>query len=294
MQAMKALHSVTFLSDFGTGGGYVAACEATIVRLCPEARVFHISHEVPVGDIAEASLVLARVTPLYPESVHMAVVDPGVGTARLPVALATGRGDVLVGPDNGLLVDAAGALGGSIGAWTLDFGEVRARAGLPQESVSSTFHGRDLFSPASALLAAGVEPGSLGRRLNPADLVRITPVTAKSTDEGISAPVIEIDRFGNVALGVEFTHIPAEDDKPSGTFLVSVAGEGAPEWAARMVQTYGDLAAGQLGLFRDSWGQAALALNGASAAEVLGVRRGVMVTLTPVQTEIDRKGDMNG
>ncbi len=283
MQAVKSLHSVTFLSDFGAGGGYAAACEATIVRLCPQARVFHISHEVPVGDIAAASLVLARVSPLYPESVHMAVVDPGVGTARLPVALATTRGDVLVGPDNGLLVDAAEALGGLTGAWALDFGGVRARAGLPPEGVSSTFHGRDLFSPASALLAAGVDPGSLGWRLDPAELVRLASVPARHTDEGIFAPVIEIDRFGNVALGVEFAHIPGGNGEPIGTFLVGVAGEGAPEWTARMVQTYGDLAAGELGLFADCWGQAALALNGASAAEFLGVRRGVMVTLAPAQ-----------
>jgi S-adenosylmethionine hydrolase len=95
--------------------------------------------------------------------------------------------------------------------------------------------------------------------------------------------VIEVDRFGNVGLGVEFARVPAGSDESGAAFLVGVAGEGAPEWTARMVQTYGDLAAGELGLIRDSWGQAALALNGASAAELLGVKRGVMVTLTPAQ-----------
>jgi hypothetical protein len=280
---MKELHMITFLSDFGTGGGYVAACEATMVRLCPQARVFHISHEVPVGDIAAASLVLARVTPLYPESVHLAVVDPGVGTSRLPLALATDRGDVLVGPDNGLLVAAAEALGGLTKAWALDIGKVRARAGLPLESVSSTFHGRDLFSPTSALLASGADPGSLGRSLDLEELVQIALTPAKRTDEGVSAPVIEVDRFGNVGLGVEFALISDTGHRLGGAFVVEVAGEGVPEWTARVVQTYGDLSAGELGLIRDSWGQAALALNGASAAEVLGVRRGVMVTLTPAQ-----------
>ena len=280
---VNALHIITFLSDFGTGGGYVAACEATMVRLCPETRVFHISHDVPVGDVAAASLVLARVAPLYPPSVHLAVVDPGVGTTRRPLALATDRGDILVGPDNGLLIAAATALGGSTAAWALDIGEVRARTGLPPESVSSTFHGRDLFSPASALFASGADPGSLGRPLDLAGLVDIAPIHAESTDEGVSAPVIEVDRFGNVGLGVQFALMPHAGDGLGGAFVVAVAGEGAPEWTARLVQTYGDLAAGELGLIRDSWGQAALALNGASAAELLGVRRGVMVTLTPAQ-----------
>ena len=109
---MKSLHMITFLSDFGWCGGYVAACEATIARVSPSARVLHVSHEVPVGDVAAGALVLARVAPLCPEAVHLAVVDPGVGTARRPVALAAARGDLLVGPDNGLLIDAAEALGG--------------------------------------------------------------------------------------------------------------------------------------------------------------------------------------
>lgn len=280
---MKPLHSVTFLSDFGTGGGYVAACEGTMARVCPQARVFHISHESPVGDIAAASLVLARVVPLFPESVHLAVVDPGVGTTRRPLALETRRGDLLVGPDNGLLVDASEALGGSSAAWALDIERVRSCAGLPLEGVSSTFHGRDLFAPAAALLASGADPRILGLPLPPTELVRLVPVAAMRAAEGVSAPVIEIDRFGNVGLGVEFALIPAGGGKSGDLFLVEVAGEGAPEWTARMVHTYGDLPGGELGLIRDSWGQAALALNGASAAEFLGVRRGVMVTLTPVQ-----------
>ena len=105
---MKSQDTVTFLTDFGWGGGYVAACEATIVRVHPSARVLHISHEVPVGDVGTGALVLARVAPLYPVAVHLAVVDPGVGTARRPLALSASRGDWLVGPDNGLLVDAGG------------------------------------------------------------------------------------------------------------------------------------------------------------------------------------------
>lgn len=288
---MNALRSITFLSDFGWGGGYVAACEATIARLCPEARVFHISQEVPVGDVAAAALVLARVTPLYPRAVHLAVVDPGVGTNRRPLALSTARGDFLVGPDNGLLLDAGDALGGLTGGWTLDMAGVRTAAGLPLEGISNTFHGRDLFAPASALLACGADPSLLGRPLDLATLARLTSIPPRPTDGGIAATVIEIDRFGNVGLGLRFVDVPSGGGAPNaasgpeaadGRFFVGVAGEGAPEWTARVVTTYGDLAAGELGLIRDSWGQAALALNGASAAEFLGVRRGTIVALTPV------------
>jgi len=277
---MKSLEMVTFMSDFGWCGGYVAACEATIARVCPSARLLHVTHEVPVGDVAAGALVLARVAPLYPEAVHLAVIDPGVGTARRPIALSAARGDFLVGPDNGLLIDAAASLGGATGAWALDVERVRARASLPHETVSTTFHARDLFAPASALLAAGADPASLGQPVDLASLVRLAPAPVQATDVGVSAPVIEIDRFGNVGLGLRFAELPAREDA-GAEFLVEVAGDDVPEWSARVVSTYGDLLPGELGLIRDSWGQAALALNGASASEFLGVRQGVMVTLSP-------------
>ncbi len=144
---MNGLDIITFLSDFGRDGGYVAACEAVVARVQPHARVLHISHEVAVGDVAAGALILERVAPLCPPAVHLAVIDPGVGTERRPLALRTTRGDVLVGPDNGLLPRAADALGGLTGAWMLDPARVRSRAGLRGNCVSSTFHGRDLFAP---------------------------------------------------------------------------------------------------------------------------------------------------
>jgi S-adenosyl-L-methionine hydrolase (adenosine-forming) len=295
---------VTFLTDFGWAGGYVAACEATMLRIAPDLRVLHVSHEVPNGDVASAALVLARVAPLGPQAVHLAVVDPGVGTSRRPLALATARGDVLVGPDNGLLLPAADALGGAVAAWALDIGAVRRKAALPPAEVSNTFHGRDVFSPAAALLATGSDPSALGTVLDPASLVR-PPVpssrrsragsgadrdysggAANGDATGETAVVIEVDRFGNVGLDRSFAELRVpEGSAPS--FLVEIMGEGAPEWIARIVRTYGDLAPGELGLIRDSWGQAALTLNGASAAELLGLKIGAAVTLTPESEEAD-------
>jgi hypothetical protein len=276
-ETAKAPNIITFLTDFGWCGGYVAACEATIVRVHEGARVLHISHEVPVGDIAAGALVLARLAPIYPLSVHLAVVDPGVGTERRPLAIRATRGDLLVGPDNGLLLGAAEALGGLGAAWELDLERVRVRAGLPPGPVSTTFHGRDLFAPAAALLAAGVEPETLGAPLDPALLVRLVPSPSVTVGQAVSAPVIEIDRFGNVGLGLSFAALPPAERE----FLIEVAGDDLPEWTGRVVTTYADLLPGELGLIQDSWGQAALALNGASAAEFLSVKRGMTVTLAP-------------
>lgn len=276
---MSGLDIVTFVSDSGWGGGYVAVCEAMVVRIRPEARVFHISHEVPVGDIAAGALTLERIAPLFPPAVHLAVVDPGVGTSRRPLALTTARGDALVGPDNGLLLAAAEALGGVSAAWLLDPALVRAKAGLPVGQVSSTFHGRDVFAPAAALLAATADPSPLGAPVNPGTLVRLSPPLVEATRSGALSQVIEIDRFGNVGLALRFADLAPHE----GRFLVEIVGEELPEWTARVVRTYGELGSGELGVYCDSWGQAALALKSASAAQLLSVDRGMKVRLTAVE-----------
>ncbi len=272
---MKRSDMITFLSDFGWNGGYVAACEAVIARVHPLARVSHISHEVAVGDVAAGATILARVAPLYPLAVHLAVIDPGVGTDRRPVAIVADRGDVLVGPDNGLLVPAAEALGGSRGAWLLDPERVRTVADLPPAAVSSTFHGRDVFAPAAALFSRTTDPGACGLAVDPSTLVQLTPPVWRVLAEGATAEVVEIDRFGNVGLALPFDEFLPRTD----TFTVEIEGEGLPEWTARVVRTYAELRPGELGLLRDSWGQVALALNGASAAELLCVQRGMTVRL---------------
>jgi S-adenosylmethionine hydrolase len=276
---MTRLDIITFLSDSGWTGGYVAACEAIMARVRPEARVCHLSHEVAVGDIAAGALTLERVAPLFPPAVHLAVVDPGVGTARRPLALTTVRGDVLVGPDNGLLLGAAEALGGLRGSYQLDPPRVRAKAGLPVDKVSFTFHGRDIFAPAAALLAATGDPAAFSSLLDPAILVRLPRPVIEFAPEGAVAQVIEVDRFGNVGLALRFADLLPQE----GAFVVEIVGEDLPEWDARVVRTYGELRPGELGIFCDSWGQVALALNAASAAQLLSVDRGMKVRLTAVR-----------
>ncbi|HLA82820.1 MAG TPA: SAM-dependent chlorinase/fluorinase [Thermoleophilia bacterium] len=268
---------ITFLTDFGLTGGYVAACEATILSIAPHSRVLHLSHELELGDVRWGSTVLARVAPLGPICIHLAVVDPGVGTERHPVVLIANRGDILVGPDNGLLIPAIDALGGLREAWLLQPGRLRARAALPPGQISSTFHARDVFAPAAALVSAGTPMTDLGVPLDAATLVRVAATAFEANAEGLLAEVLEVDRFGNVGLSARFDDCPI----PTASVTIEVVGEGLPDWNARVVRTFGELGSGELGVYRDAWGQVALALNGASAAELLAVDRGMVIRITP-------------
>ena len=267
---------ITFLTDFGWDGGYVAACEAVMASINPQARVIHVSHDMAVGDVGAGSLVLQRVAPLCPPSVHLAVIDPGVGTSRRPLALVTRRGDILVGPDNGLLLPAADALAGVAAAWLLDPIRLRARAGLSGSAPSSTFHGRDIFAPAAALLSLGEHLRQFADDTDPTSLLRLPLPAWHATQEGAVAEVVEIDRFGNVGLAVRYEQLADLRD----AVTVEVVGEDLPPWDARVVETFGQLHPGELGVLRDSWGHLALALNGASAAQLLSLERGMSVELS--------------
>ncbi len=157
---------VSLTTDYGLADGFVAACRGVIAQKAPKAQVIDVSHAVPPQDVRRGATILAQVVPYLPPAVHIAVVDPGVGTARLGILVVTEEG-VLVGPDNGLLVPAAGALGGIQGVYELASEEYR----LP--TVSHTFHGRDIFAPAAAYLTLGVEPADFGPEIDPATLVQL-------------------------------------------------------------------------------------------------------------------------
>lgn len=269
---------ISFLSDYGWTGGYVAACEATIASISPSTRVLHISHEVALGDVRNGGIVLARVAPLGPVAIHMAVVDPGVGSDRGAVAVHSARGDYLVGPDNGLLIPAVKALGGAAAAWLLDPRGVRTQAGLAPTEPSNTFHGRDVFAPAAALLATGLSLAAFGRSLEPDALLRPPGPMVEVGLGRTRTEVTEIDRFGNVALAVSLEKLDLDGAVELG---VTVEEETEQEWRCKVVNTFSDLRPGELGILQDSWGHASLALNGASAAELLGARLGSTVRITP-------------
>ena len=157
---------VTFLSDFGSSDPFVGVCQGVIVRTCPEAEVIHLAHGIEPQSVGQGSRVLAASVPYLPVGVHMAVVDPGVGSERRAICLRSADGRLFVGPDNGLLIAAAEASGGIELAVEITSSEYML------DSVSRTFHGRDVFAPVSGHLAAGLDPERLGHAVDPDTLVR--------------------------------------------------------------------------------------------------------------------------
>ncbi|GAA1854813.1 SAM hydrolase/SAM-dependent halogenase family protein [Asanoa iriomotensis] len=252
---------ISFTTDYGRLDGFVAACHGAIAKVAPTARVIDITHEVPPGDVARGAVVLAQTVGDLPTSVHLAVVDPGVGTARRPIALRAPDG-LLVGPDNGLLIWAAEALGGVSEAVALDNPAWFAPV------VTRTFHGRDIFAPVAARLAGGAPLADAGAQVDPADLVRLPDPVVTAGEGWLEAAVLSVDRFGNVQLAA--AALPAEVGA-----VVRVSGE-----PARVGETFGDAPPGGLVVLVDSAGLVAVAANGAPADVLLGVRPGDVVRIT--------------
>lgn len=259
---MAALPWISFTTDYGLEDGFVAACHGVIARLAPAARVIDVTHLVPPGDVRRGAAVLAQTVPHLPAAVHVAVVDPGVGTARRAVALAAGDG-LLVGPDNGLLLDAATALGGVRAAVEL------TNPGWLGARVSATFHGRDVFAPVAARLALGAPLADAGPEVDPDTLVRLPTPLVRPEADGFTAEVLTVDHFGNVQLAA-----PAALLAPLPREL-RVAHQ-----AAVHGRTFGDAPPGGLVVHVDSAGLVAVAMNGGRAADLLTVAPGDRVRVT--------------
>jgi len=261
---------VSFLTDYGLADGFVAACHGVIVRELPDARIIDITHLVPPGDIRRGAEILAQTVAYLPVGVHLAVVDPGVGTSRRPVAVQTEHG-WLVGPDNGLLVAAADTLGGALAAYAL-----AVSPGTP-----ATFHGRDVFAPAAARLARGEAPGGLGAPVDPEGLVRPRPPIARLAPPGeVETEVALVDHYGNVQFAARPELLAQAGLRPGGTALVTRAG-GSPLAGPPFGVTFGSVAAGELVLYVDSAGRVALAVNRGNAAARLGLAAGDVVRIGP-------------
>nr|WP_230416774.1 SAM-dependent chlorinase/fluorinase [Micromonospora tarapacensis] len=262
-------------TDYGLADGFVAACHGVIARVAPALRVIDVTHLVPPGDIRRGSAVLAQTVPHLPDGVHVAVVDPGVGTTRRGVALGT-PGGFLVGPDNGLLVDAADALGGVTGAVEL----TNPRWLAPR--ISATFHGRDVFAPVAARLALGAPLAEAGPAVDPATLVRLPEPLVERRPDGFVAEVLTVDHFGNVQLAAPADLLaPLPDrlrvhpvtDRPEPP----AAGGGDQGLAAVHGRTFGDAPLGALVAHVDSAGRVALSVNGGHAANLLAVIPGTLL-----------------
>jgi S-adenosyl-L-methionine hydrolase (adenosine-forming) len=256
---------ITFLTDFGLQDDFVGTCHGVMKRIAPAADIIDITHGIGPQQILQGALVLAGTLPYMPEGVHLAVVDPGVGTDRKPLALRGRDGRLYVGPDNGLLIPAAERLGGVSEAWELQNPAYRL------EPVSRTFHGRDLFAPAAAHLAAGVDAGELGPALDPASLVRIDLPAAESGDGEVRAHVLIVDRFGNIQLNLTTEDLSRVGIEPGTRVEVEI---GLQPFYAEAARTFADVRVGDIVLYEDSYGNVALAINAGNAAEMLGARPG--------------------
>lgn len=253
---------VSFTTDYGTSDGFVAACKGVIAGIAPSVRVLDVTHDVSPQDIRRGATVLAHTVPYLPPAVHLAVVDPGVGTARRGVVLVT-RASLLVGPDNGLLLPAADALGGVVAAYELT--EPRFRLAV----VSQTFHGRDIFAPAVAHLAVGVPPADFGAEAT--DLVRLPEPRTVVSPRRLTSDIIGVDRFGNLQLAATEAELAAFGLRTGDHVRVR---HNRSTVDGMVGGTFGDVPLGTLLVHVDSAGQVALAVNGGSAAEALGGRSG--------------------
>jgi S-adenosylmethionine hydrolase len=243
-----------------------------IKRIAPDVEVIDITHGIPPQHVLQGALVLANTLPYMPAGVHVAIVDPGVGSERKPVALRGADERVYVGPDNGLLLVAADRLGGIAEAVEI------AEEAYMLDRVSHTFHGRDIFSPAAAHLARGVELAKLGPALDPVSLKRLEVPEPAVGETRIRATVLYIDRYGNVQLNLTAEHLARVGIDPGTRVEVEVGFERYFAFAAR---TFGDARTGDIVLYEDAYENIALAINRGSAAQMFAVRVGDELRLSP-------------
>lgn len=264
---------ITFLSDYGIADDFAGVCRAVIARVAPGAQVIDITHGISRHDTRSGAAVLADAVPFAPLGVHLAIVDPGVGGARRAVAVKTaGEGHLLVGPDNGLLPPAIDVLGGA--EEVVDIGDSQFRL----QPASKTFHGRDLFAPVAAQLAAGAALGEAGEAIDPEDLVRHVISRPRLEQNRAFAHVDRIDGFGNISL--DLTGDDLHGHPLAGASKISVGSRSRRRSALR-ASSFGEVGEGAFLFYEDSSGRMAVAINRGNAAESLEVRAGDELELEP-------------
>jgi S-adenosylmethionine hydrolase len=269
MPGMAGYDWITFTSDYGLEDHFVGVCHGVMARVAPRARVLDVCHAVGAQDVRQGAALLAQALPYLPRAVHLAVVDPEVGTGREMVAVEAG-GQVLVGPDNGLLVWAAEALGGVERVHALENPAFRLAP------VSRTFHGRDVFAPAAAHLAAGTDPAELGPELDPGALERLELPAVRAGAGRVAGRVVAVDHFGNLALDLGRRELEAAGVAVGGPVEVRAGGRAHP---ATVGETFASVPAGELVVHEDSFGSLAVAVNRGRADARLGVVAGEPVEI---------------
>ena len=261
---------ITFLSDFGLKDDFVGTCHGVMKRIAPEAQIIDITHGIPATAVLEGALVLANTIGYMPVGVHLAVVDPGVGGPRRALALRDGEDRVYVGPDNGLLLPAA-SKAGIVAAHEL----VNPQYAL--ETISRTFHGRDLFAPAAAHLANGVPLQELGPPVDPDALVGLDLPVPVVQDGSLLATLLYVDSFGNIALNITRDDVERMGIVSGTRVELELAGE---RYYAVMARTFADARAGDVILYEDSYRNMSIAISRGSAARMLHAVPGQTLRIT--------------
>jgi len=261
---------ITFLSDFGLSDEWVGVCKAVMIKISPEARILDISHQIPSFDVKKGALVLASALPFMPRSVHLAVVDPGVGTERRGIVIEARRGDFLVGPDNGLLIPAAIKLAG-----------IKNIVEITNEKyfstpISPTFQARDIFAPVAAYLANGVSMKEFGPAIKRDSLVKAPWGKPKVLKDRIEAEVIDLEKFGTIRFNCT--------RKELNKLGIDYGDRVKVRWADKeltlpFVKTFGEVAVGEALLLIDSSDFLCLAINQGEAASQFGLKVGERVAL---------------
>jgi S-adenosylmethionine hydrolase len=261
---------ISFLSDFGRDDEFVGVVHGVIARIAPDVRVIDVGHEFAQGDVRAGALALMRSIQYLPQGVALAVIDPGVGTERKAIAARTEWG-TLIGPDNGLLAPAVAMVGGAAKVVSIENPEVM----LP--APGATFHGRDIFGPAAAVIASGQAAlEELGPEVDPDSVVPLMMPLVEHSEDSVVGEVLWVDHFGNAQLNISPQDLQLVGIGPGTDIVLKIA---SAEFGIEWVDAYGNVEEGEGLLHVDSYGQIAVAVRNGSAVESYPLDTGMAVTI---------------
>ena len=263
---------ISLLTDYGHDDDFVGVCHGVIRSISPETPIVDITHGIARYDVRGGALVLRNTLPYMPVGVHVAVVDPQVGSERRALVLRCRDGRLLVGPDNGLLSLAGESSGG------VELAVDVTRSPHRLEPVSATFHGRDVFAPVAARLANGSEPSEAGERIDPATLARVQLPQPRVEGGTLLAHALTVDRFGNVGLNVGHGDLTGTRIDLGGSVEIESGGE---RYLASYAVAFADVEPGELIVYEDAYRMLAVAINRGDAASTLGLAPDSEVRLRP-------------
>lgn len=262
---------ITFLSDYGLDDAFVGICHGVVARIAPGVRVIDVCHEVAPQDVEHGATTLASAVEYLPEAVHLAVVDPGVGTKRRGIAVLTAQGSITVGPDNGVASLAWKELGGAVKAHCVD------NDALWLPNPSKTFHGRDLFAPVAAHLANGAPLSDVGDEVDVESLAVVRLRTPEVDDDHVHGEVRSVDHFGNLSLNVHRSDLEAAGMNLGDIVELRLHGR---TLEVPFALTFGEVSPGRTAVCEDSYRRITIAVNLGHAAKTLRAGRGDPVVIS--------------